>query len=95
MMKVEITSAKVHVTCRFAREGSVMAETLQTRAEGVDVRLEVESPEEPAKVAGVLRNAEQGCFVMQAVKQPTPVNSTMSLNGREIDVASLAGVGAG
>ena len=95
MMKVEITSAKVHVTCRFVREGSVLAETLQTRSEGVDIRLDVESTEEPARVAAVLRNAEQGCFVIQAVKQPTPVNSTMSLNGQEIDVASLAGAGAG
>ena len=94
MMKVEITSAKVHVTCRFVREGSVLAQTIQTRSEGLDVRLEVESPEEPARVAGVLRNAEQGCFVMQAVAQPTPMSSTMLLNGEEIDVASLAGAGA-
>ena len=29
------------------------------------------------------------------MRQPTPVISTMSLNGEEIDVASLAGAGAG
>jgi uncharacterized OsmC-like protein len=95
MMKMEITSAKAHVTGRFSREGSVLAQTIQAHGDGVEVRLEVESPEEPAKVAGVLRNAEKGCFVMQALAQPTPVSSSVLLNGEEIDVEALAGAGAG
>ena len=90
MMKVEITSARAHVTGRFSRAGSVLAQTIQAHGDGVDVRLEVESPEDAAKVAGVLRNAENGCFVMQALASPVPVQSTVSLNGQELDVGALA-----
>ena len=90
MMRVEITSALVHVSGRFSREGSVLAQTIQGRGEGFDVRLEVESPEEPARVAGVLRNAENGCFVMQSLAHPVPVQSTMTLNGQELDVNAPA-----
>ncbi len=94
MMKVEITSAQVHVSGRFSREGSVLAETIQGRGEGFDVRLEVESPEDPARVAGVLRNAENGCFVMQSLAHPVPVQSTMTLNGQELDVGAVTGATA-
>jgi hypothetical protein len=35
----------------------------------------------------VVRNAENGCFVMQALLNPVPVSSTVALNGSRIDLA--------
>ena len=87
-MKVDITSAKVHVAVRFTREGSVLAQTIRAGSEGIETRLEVESPDEPAKVAGVVRNAENGCYVMQSLANPTPVQTSTALNGAELDLAS-------
>ena len=94
MMKVPITRAQVHVTGRFSREGSVLAQTVQARCDGMEVRLEVESPEDPARVAGVLRNAENGCFVMQSLVKPVPVQTSVLLNGQEMDLASFSPPGA-
>ena len=88
-MKVEITSARVHVTAKFTREGSVLAQTIQAGSEGIATRLEVESPEEPAKVAGVLRNAENGCYVMQSLANPTPVETSVALNGADLDLGAF------
>ena len=87
-MKVEITSARVHVKADFTREGSVLAQTIQAGSDGIETRLEVESPEDPARVAGVVRNAENGCYVMQSLANPTPVATSVALNGTELNLAS-------
>ena len=93
MMNIPITRARVHVTARFSREGSVLAHTIQTQCDGIETRLEVESPEEPTRVAAVLRNAEDGCYVMQSLIKPVPVQTSVTLNGQAMDVASLTAAG--
>lgn len=84
-MKVRIDKAKVRVIGRYHMEGSVLAQTIQARGRGIETRLEIESPEPPEKVAGVVRNAENGCYTIQTVKHPTPVQTTASLNGQPLD----------
>jgi hypothetical protein len=37
-------------------------------------------------VARVIRNAERGCFVMQALLKPVPVATRTVLNGVELSV---------
>lgn len=82
MMKVPITKARVKVVAKYRQEGSVLAQTIQGSCAGVETHLEVESPASPAEVAGVVRNAENGCFTIQAIRKPSPVTTTVSLNGR-------------
>ncbi len=79
MMKVKINKARVHVTARFKNEGSVLRETVQAQGIGV------ESDEPPERVAAVIRNSEQGCYIMQTVKNPTPVETRVTLNGADFD----------
>jgi hypothetical protein len=86
MMKVAIDKARVYVTAHFRVEGSVLAQTVRASLDDVKTRLEVESTEAPARVAGVLRNAENGCFVMQSLLNPVPVASRMVLNGNPLDL---------
>jgi len=43
-----------------------------------------ESPAEPERVARVIRNAERGCFVMQALLRPVPVTGRALLNGQPL-----------
>lgn len=81
MMKTNIRKARVHVTARFKREGSVLRETIEGSGVGFDTRLEIESEEPAEKLASVVRNAENGCYVMQTILKPTPVNREVSLNG--------------
>lgn len=81
MMKVPITKARVTVVGKFRQDGSVLAQTIQGSCVGIETQLDVESPASAAEVAGVIRNAENGCFTIQAVRKPSPVHTTVSLNG--------------
>ncbi|PYM74970.1 MAG: hypothetical protein DME03_12270 [Candidatus Rokuibacteriota bacterium] len=51
---------------------------------GAETTLEIDSPDPPDLVARVVRNAERGCFVMQALLNPVPVVGRTLLNGASI-----------
>ncbi len=82
MMKVKLDSVKARVALSVAAEGSVLAQTVQARAEKIEVHYEVESGEEPAKVAGLIRNSRNGCYVRQTIDRPGLFHDTMTLNGK-------------
>ncbi len=85
MMKVKIGKARVHVTARFRNEGSVLRETIDARGVGFETKLDVESEAPPERVAAVIRNSEKGCYVMQTILKPTPVEMRVTLNGADFD----------
>ena len=85
MMKTKIDKAKVFVKARFKSEGSVLRETIEAVGLGFETRCELESAEPPEKVAAVVRNAENGCYVMQTILKPTPVERQFTLNGAPLD----------
>ena len=89
MMKTKIDKARVSVKAKFKSEGSVLAETVRAQGLGFETRLELESAEAPEKVAAVVRNAENGCYVLQTILQPVPVERAFTLNGNPFDPASL------
>jgi hypothetical protein len=84
MMKVPITKARARVVGTFRQDGSVLAQTIQASCVGIETHLEVESPAPAEAVAGVIRNAENGCFTIQAIRNPSPVHTTVSLNGKPL-----------
>lgn len=81
MMKVKIDKARMHVRARVRQEGSVLGQTVRGSWPGIETRLEVESGEAPERLAGVIRNAENGCFVLQALLNPVPVLRAVFVNG--------------
>ena len=83
-MKVDISSVKAHVEVYFGLEGSVLAGTIQASAPKVETSYEIESPDDPERVAAVLRNARNGCWVRGAVANPTPFEDKSALNGEPI-----------
>ena len=88
MLKMKIDHVRMHVTARYKVEGSVLNDTIQGQMVGVETRLELDSPEPAEKIARLVRNAERGCFVMQALIQPVPVVGTTVLNGQPVEVDS-------
>ena len=84
MLKVTITGMRMHVTARYRVDGSVLDDTVQGRMVGAETMLELDSPDPPDRIAKVIRNAERGCFVMQALLQPVPVTGRTLLNGSPI-----------
>jgi organic hydroperoxide reductase OsmC/OhrA len=81
MLKVAVTAMRMHVTARYRVDGSVLEDTIEGRMLGAETRLELASPDPPERVARVVRNAERGCFVMQALVTPVPVSTATMLNG--------------
>ena len=89
MLKTHINKAKVFVIARFKNEGSVLRETVQAEGVGIETRCEITSSEPAEKVAKVVRNAEAGCYVIQTIRNPTPVKSEYALNGAPLDPAAF------
>ena len=84
MMHVEFDKVQARIALHVGAEGSVLAQTVQARADKIDVHYDVESSAEPAKVAGVLRNARNGCYVRQTITRPGLFNDTINLNGKPL-----------
>ena len=89
MLKVQIDKVRIKVTVRYRVEGSVLANSVKGQCLGVESELHLESKEDPAKIARVVYNAENGCFVHQAMKNPVPVQGAIILNGSQITVDQL------
>lgn len=85
MLKTRIAKARVFVKSRFKSEGSALAETVQARALGFETHLELESPDSMERIAAVVRNAENGCYVLQTILHPVPVERRFTLNGNAFD----------
>jgi hypothetical protein len=81
MLKVTVEKMTMHVAARFRVTGSVLQDTIDGEMLGAETMLEIDSPDDPARVARVIRNAERGCFVMQALLRPVPITSATVLNG--------------
>ena len=81
MLKVSVDRMRMRVRASYRVTGSVLQDTVQAEMVGAETVLEVESPETPERVARVVRNAERGCFVMQALLRPVPVSGSTLLNG--------------
>ena len=84
MMKIQVNKARVHVTMRNKTEGSVLKGTVKATCLGIDTRVELESDETPERIVALVRNAENGCFTMQALMAPVPFTSEVELNGNEL-----------
>jgi len=81
MLKVTVTKMRMRVRASYRVTGSVLNDTIEGAMLGAETVLELESPDPPDRVAKVIRNAERGCFVMQALLKPVPVTGTTLLNG--------------
>jgi hypothetical protein len=84
MLKVTVTKMTMRVRARYRVTGSVLNDTIEGEMIGADTTLELESSDPPDRVSKVIRNAERGCFVRQALIQPVPVNGATLLNGRPL-----------
>ena len=87
MMKVNLTKAEAHIALHVAAEGSVLAQTVRARAEKIEVHYDLESDDAPARVAGLIRNARNGCYVRQTIDRPGLFHDTINLNGQPFNPA--------
>ncbi|MBI4523330.1 MAG: hypothetical protein HY695_05895 [Deltaproteobacteria bacterium] len=90
MSKTKIDKARVFVKAKFKSEGAVLKETVKAQGLGFQTRLELDSQEPVERVAAVVRNAENGCYVLQSILNPVPVERKFTLNGAEFDPEKLS-----
>ena len=81
MLKVTVNGMRMRVTARYRVDGSVLNDTVKGRMLGAETTLEIDSSDPPDRLAKVERNAERGCFVLQALQNPVPVTARTLLNG--------------
>jgi len=81
MLKVPAQGMRMRVTARYRVTGSVLDDSVAAEMLGAETVLELDSPAPPAEVARLVRTAERGCFVVQALRQPVPVQTRALLNG--------------
>lgn len=84
MLKVTVTAMRMRVRARYRVTGSVLNDSVMGAMLGAETTLEIDSPTDPILVARVVRNAERGCFVMQALQNPVPVTGQTVLNGQPL-----------
>jgi hypothetical protein len=82
MLKVNVTRMSMHVKASFRVTGSVLNDMIEGEMVGAETRLELESPDAAERVAKVVRNAERGCYVMQALVRPVAVTGRTLLDGQ-------------
>ena len=82
-MKVAIDKVKAHVSLHLELSGSVLERSIEARVPRVETHFEVESAEDPDKVAAVLRNARAGCYMRAALTAPVVFQDTTKLNGAD------------
>jgi hypothetical protein len=85
MLKVDLQKASCQVKAHWTSEGSVFAGTISSTCHWVETHLEIESADDPARVAALVRNAEGGCYAQSALQQPVPVAGTVRFNGADFD----------
>ena len=85
MLKANLGAVRCEVSAHWTSEGSVFAGTISSKCHSVEVRTEIESDDDPALIAAVVRNAEGGCYAEAALKEPVPVLKSVILNGDGLD----------
>ncbi len=85
MLNITIQNVRMEITGDWRIEGSVFRQTRASVMERVETKLDVESDADPKLIAAVLRNASNGCHAEMAIKKPTPVEETVTVNGEAFD----------
>lgn len=94
-LNVNITKIRAHIEAHFQVEGSILNDSIQGGCASIETDYQVESPDDPAKVAAVLRNARSGCFIRQAVAHGVPFEDKLSVNGEAFDMYAYPALEAG
>ena len=84
MLNITLDAVRMHIEGHWRIEGSVFRQDRRSIMEKVVVDVDSEADEK--LIAAVLRN---GCHTETALRNPTPVVETVTLNGSAFDVESF------
>ncbi len=95
MKRLGIISARVRVEMDFWLKGSVLRGTVSSGWRGVRTHFVLESDEGREAMLEVVLLAKAGCYAERLVETAVPLESTVTLNGAEIELSASNGNVAG
>jgi hypothetical protein len=81
---IELDEIAMTVTPQFSQEGSILADTVESRLLGIDTALDITTEAPREEVAKLVATAERMCFMMDAVREPHDVRSRVTINGEDM-----------
>jgi len=84
MMKLPIRNLKVKVSARYHRAGSILAGTATAGCDSIRTDVKLESDESDERIAQLIQVAENSCYTIGALREPTPCELAVELNGRHL-----------
>ena len=84
-LNLETRDLRVKVTGKYLREGSVLRGDASSYADSCQIEVLLDSDEPAERVAQFIKEAEASCFTIGALRNPVPVDLTVSLNGKPFD----------
>jgi hypothetical protein len=82
LLKVDISKARAPIAIHFDLRSSVLAQTRKAGCPKAVAGDDIESPADHARVAAVLGNVRNGCWVRAAVTNPIPCEDSIALHGQ-------------
>ena len=86
MMKVDLGQVQANIAYSVSSEGSVLRQTVQAKADKIAIHYDVQSNDPPERVAGLMRNARNGCYARQSFGRPELFDDTINLNGQPFNL---------
>jgi hypothetical protein len=78
---IELDEIAMTVSPQFSQEGSILADTVESRLLGIDTELQITTSAPREAVAKLVATAERMCFMMDAIREPHEVHSRVMVNG--------------
>ncbi len=82
---IELDEIAMTVSPRFTQEGSILADTVESRLLDIDTTLEIATSAPREAVAKLVATAERMCFMMDAVRKPHAVRTRVTVNGEVLE----------
>ena len=84
---IELDDMSMTVTPRFSQEGSILADTVESRLLDIETDLKITTSAPRAEVEKLVATAERMCFMMDAIREPHEVRSRVSINGEALEAS--------
>jgi len=84
---VPIEEGKVDVRCTFDVADKLGLEGSGAAFENVTFAVALKSSASPEQVKRLIQHAQRGCHAEQTFRQPVPVTTSATLNGKKIELS--------
>ena len=81
---IELDEITMTVSPRFKQEGSILADTVESKLTDIDTDLQITTSAPRQEVMQLVATAERMCFMMDAVREPHDVRARVTVNGEAL-----------